>query len=65
MMRTETICIQLPDLSNTINTGRHGQARYAIPLCKAATSGLKLSKVPYLLTFMRLVPVVGLEPTQR
>jgi hypothetical protein len=62
MMRTETICIQLPGLSNTINTGTHVmQYRYA----KAATSGLKLQKVPYLLTFIKLVPVAGLEPARR
>jgi hypothetical protein len=57
MMRTETICIHLPGLSNTINTGRHVMRyRYA----KAVTSGLKLLKVPYLLTFNEVVPVAGL-----
>ena len=61
MMRTETICIHPPGLSNTINTGTHVmQYRYA----KAATPDLKLLKVPYLLTFIDVVPVVGLEPTR-
>ena len=61
MMRTETICIQPPGLSNTINTGRHVMRyRYA----KAATSCLKLLKMPYLLTNYKLVPVAGLEPAR-
>jgi hypothetical protein len=36
------------------------QYRYA----KAATPGLNLPKLPYLLTFKRVVPVVGLEQGQ-
>ena|GEM_PF-2729684 len=61
MMRTETICVQLPGLSNT-NTGTYVmQYRYA----EATTPGLKLLNVPYLLTFIKLVPVAGLEPARR
>ena len=36
------------------------QYRYA----ERQSSGLKLLKVPYLLTFYKLVPVAGLEPAR-
>jgi hypothetical protein len=36
------------------------QYRYA----KVTMSGLKLLKVPYLLTFNEVVPVAGLEPAR-
>ena len=61
MMRTQTICIHAPTLSNTINTGRHVmRERYA----STKGHGENLTEPLYLLDFIELVPVVGLEPTR-
>jgi hypothetical protein len=60
-MRTETICIHLPAVSNTINTGGHVNPQRYPKLNSAAAILLNTLIV---LVIFNLVPVVGLEPTR-